>query len=172
MAVDIIILVVVGLLGLAGLVFSVFPPIPGPVLPLGSLYMMYFLHSKHFFSVKFLLVMTAITILVMIIENVVPIWGTKKMGGTKAGIWGSTIGLFAGLFFLTPFLAFAGPFAPILAIIIGPFLGAMIGELITGKDMDVAFKSGLGSFFGFVAGTGLKLMLCCVMIWQTWSVFF
>lgn len=169
MVLDIVLLVIIAILGLGGLLFSIFPPIPGPLLPLGGLYILHFGHSQHFLSLRTVLIMTVLTVLVMVIENVVPIWGTKKMGGSKAGIWGSTIGLFAGLFFLTPFFVFAGPFAPILAIIIGPFIGAVIGELFNGKSLDIAFRSGLGSFLGFVAGTGLKLMICCVMIWQTWA---
>jgi uncharacterized protein YqgC (DUF456 family) len=166
---DIVLLIIIGILGLAGLLFSIFPPLPGPLLPLGGLFILHFAHSGHLLSLKLVLIMTVLTILVMIIENVVPIWGTMKMGGSKAGIWGSTIGLIAGLFLLTPFFAFAGPFAPILAIIVGPFVGAVIGELVAGKDSRTAMRAAMGSFFGFVAGTGLKLMICCVMIWQTWA---
>jgi len=109
--------------------------------------------------------MSVVTILILIIENVIPMWGTKKLGGSKAGIIGSTIGLFAGLFLLTPI---TGPFS----IIIGPFLGAMIGELITGKNFNIAMRSGFGSFIGFLAGTGLKLMISSVMIWQMGSAIF
>lgn len=167
---DIVIIILCVLLVLGGFIFSILPPIPGPVLPLGGLYLLHYGHSAHFFSMRFLLIMTVVTILVMIVENVVPIWGTKKMGGSRAGIYGSTIGLFLGLFFLTPFFLFAGPFAPILSIIAGTFLGAVAGELFDGRDLRIAIRSGMGSFFGFLLGTGLKLLLCGVMMYQMGDV--
>jgi uncharacterized protein YqgC (DUF456 family) len=162
---DIVILIVCGLLGVLGLIFSILPPLPGPLFPLGALFIMHYGHPQHYFSGKLLIIMTVITVIVMIIENLIPIYGTKKLGGSKAGIIGSTVGLFAGLFLLTPVI---GPFS----IIAGPFAGAMIGELITGKPMDIAFKSGFGSFLGFLAGTGLKLMLVAVMMWQMGAAIF
>lgn len=162
---EIVIIALCVILALLGLVFSVLPPIPGPLLPLGGLYMLHFWHPQHYFSLRFLLIMSAITVIVLIIENIIPIWGTKKLGGSRAGIIGSTVGLFAGLFLLTPV---TGPFS----IIVGPFLGAMIGELITGKDMRIALRSGLGSFAGFLAGTGLKLIISAIMIWQMGAAVF
>ncbi len=162
---EIFVLILCLLLIIGGFIFSILPPIPGPLLPLGGLYLLHFAHPSKFFSLRFVLIMTVITIIVLIIENIIPIWGTKKLGGSKAGIWGSTIGLFAGLILLTPFL---GPFS----IIVGPFAGAMIGELLSGKGMDVAFRSGLGSFLGFLAGTGLKLMITAVMTWQMVRIVF
>lgn len=161
----IFILILCLILVIGGFIFSILPPIPGPLLPLGGLYLLHFLHPQHFFSLQFVLIMTVITVLILIIENIIPIWGTKKLGGSKAGILGSTIGLFAGLILLTPIM---GPFS----IIVGPFAGAMAGELFSGKGMDVAFRSGLGSFLGFLAGTGLKLMITAVMTWQMVRIVF
>ena len=87
-------------------------------------------------------------ILVTILDYVVPIMGTKRYGGSKRGVWGATIGVVVGLFF--------GP----LGIIIGPFLGAYIGEITTGKKDREALRAAWGSFMGFLLGVGLKLMVC------------
>lgn len=62
------------------------------------------------------------------------------------------MGTFAGLFF--------GP----LGIIAGPFIGAVIGELLSVKSIEDAIKSGIGSFVGFIAGTGMKLLLSMVIL--------
>ena len=96
-----------------------------------------------------------ITAAVTALDYVVPIYGTKKFGGTKRGVWGSTIGLLVGLFFFPPF-----------GIIIGPFVGAFLGEMSTGKTTNkAALRSAFGSFVGFLAGTLLKLIASAWMAW-------
>ena len=89
-----------------------------------------------------------IVIAVTVLDYFLPIWGTKKFGGTDAGKRGSIIGLI---------LAFIFPILGPLTILVGPFAGAIVGELISGQDNQTAFKSGIGSFLGFVGGVVLKL---------------
>jgi len=97
-------------------------------------------------------------LIVQILDYIVPAWGTKKFGGSKYGTWGSIIGLIAGLFFL-PAL---GPFG-IITILGGPFLGALIGEKIAGRDSNTATRAAFGSFIGFLAGTFMKLVCSSVI---------
>jgi hypothetical protein len=98
-----------------------------------------------------LLVWGIVTIVVSILDYVVPAWGTKQYGGTKYGVWGSTIGVFAGMFFGA------------LGVIIGPLVGAVLGELIGGKEVAEALRAGWGSFIGLLFGTILKLVCCGLM---------
>jgi uncharacterized protein YqgC (DUF456 family) len=86
-------------------------------------------------------------------DYVIPLFGTKTFGGTKYGIWGCTIGLIAGFWM--------GP----VGIIVGPFLGAFIGEVIYNNNTNQAFKAAWGSFLGFLFGTLLKLVTCLIMAW-------
>jgi uncharacterized protein YqgC (DUF456 family) len=144
--------VVVGLVVLViGIIFSVLPVIPGQVLSWGSLLILQ-LTSHPPFNARFLAIWALITAGVTLLDYFVPIWGTKKLGGSKMGIWGATIGLILGIFFFPPF-----------GLIIGPFLGAFLGELVGGKDSKTALKSGFGSFLGFVAGTMMKLAISIIM---------
>jgi hypothetical protein len=116
---------------------------------------MLFLQATSFvdFSSQLLWTLGIATVVVTVLDYFVPIWGLKKFGGSKAGIWGSTIGLLIGMFM--------GP----LGIFIGAFAGGLVGELVAGKDSAQATKAAFGSFVGFLFGTGLKMALCVVMIW-------
>jgi uncharacterized protein len=142
-----IIAIIVMLLGIAG---SILPFLPGPPLSYAALWIMQ-LRSEPPFTVKFLLVFLGITLLVTALDYFIPIYGTKRFGGTRYGVWGSTIGLVIGVFI------------PPWGLIIGPFLGALAGELIGNANTDDAIKAALGSFVGFLFGTLLKLISCLVM---------
>ncbi|HEX8038332.1 MAG TPA: DUF456 domain-containing protein, partial [Chryseosolibacter sp.] len=100
-----------------GLVGCVLPFLPGPPLCYGALLLQQ-LQSDPPYSTKFLLWWGAITALVVAVDYLVPIYGTRKFGGTRYGVWGCVIGLIAGLWL--------GP----LGLIAGPFIGAFVGELI------------------------------------------
>lgn len=145
--VDIILISLGVILLLVGLVGCVLPALPGPPISYVALLLLHFT-SAHQFSVEFLVIWAIVVIAVTVIDNVIPMWTTKKWGGGKRAVWGSMIGLVVGLFFFPPF-----------GLIIGPFVGAVLGELSEGKAAGVAFKSGFGAFMGFVGGTILKLIV-------------
>ena len=144
-----------------GLIGSVLPVLPGPPLAMGGLLLLLFRPTYREMMAEqnylFLITFTAGTALVTFLDFYLPVWGTKKFGGTEAGKRGSTIGMILGLFLLTPLI---GP----LSVIVSPFLGAVAGELIAGKDTTTAVRSGIGSFLGFLAGTISKLILCLGML--------
>ena len=142
-----IILTITGILG------CVLPFMPGPPLNYAAILLLHFT-SGFQFSNRFLIVWAIVTVAVVVLDYIIPVWGTKKFGGSKLGVWGSVIGLIAGMFFFPP-----------LGIIIGPFIGAFAGELIAGKNSKDALKSGFGSFVGFITGTVLKLIVSGMMTW-------
>jgi len=148
---DITLAVLGAALVLVGFIGSVLPIIPGPPISWAGLLLLKWTdyvddHGAAYENALWILLF--FVILVTILDYVVPIMGTKKYGGSKRGVWGATIGVVAGLFF--------GP----LGIIIGPFLGAYIGEITTGKKDREALRAAWGSFMGFLLGVGLKLMVC------------
>lgn len=136
---------------LAGIVGCILPVIPGPPLSWAGLLLLHWTRFTQF-SATFLLVMACLAIAVTVLDYIIPVWGTKKFGGSKAGMWGATIGIFAGIFFFPP-----------VGIIVGPFIGAVLGEIIAGKESGPALKAGLGSFIGFLLSTGLKLGVSLTM---------
>ena len=138
------------LLMLTGIIGSVAPILPGPPLSYIGLLMLQLLASPPF-TTRFLVVMGIITAVVTALDYLIPIYGAKRFGGSGYGVWGSAIGLIIGLIF------------PPFGLIIGPFAGAVAGELAAGKEFQPALKAGLGSFIGFLAGSLMKLLLCLFM---------
>lgn len=133
------------LVGFAG---CIFPVIPGPPIAYGSLLLL-LLHStaSDYISTATFIWLGVGVVFVTLMDFILPVWGTKKYGGTRAGRTGSTLGLIVGLFF--------GP----VAIVVAPFIGAFVGELVAGQTRNVAFRSAFGSFLGFLAGTFLKIIV-------------
>jgi uncharacterized protein YqgC (DUF456 family) len=149
---DIVWLVLGVILMLVGLAGCILPFLPGPPLCYLALLIQQ-LQSAPPYTTDFLLTWAGITLVVTGLDYVIPIYGTKKFGGTKYGMWGCVVGLIAGLWL--------GP----LGIILGPFVGAFIGELIGNAQSDHALRAAMGSFVGFLLGTLLKLVACFVMGW-------
>ena len=141
-----IILIIVGIIG------SFLPLLPGPPIAYVGFLVQLFREPAPF-TTEFILVWGGIVVLSLLLDYVIPIWGTKKFGGTKYGVWGCTIG------FLLAF--WMGP----LGVIIGPFIGAFVGELIAGQDSKRSFRAALGSFVGFLLGSFLKLVVCFMMLY-------
>jgi len=155
-----ILLVILGFCFLAGgLLGCIIPAMPGPPLRYVALLL---LQATAFagFSVQFLLIAAGVTVAVTVADYVLPAWGTKKWGGSRAGTVGAILGLLVGLFF-----------APV-GIIAGPFVGAFVGELIAGRNTDAALRSGFGTFVGFLFGTVMKLVVCMVFTYYYIKEFF
>lgn len=102
----------------------------------------------------FWVVQILLTVLLFSADTVSNLVGVKKFGGTKAGIWGSTIGLLVGPFII-----------PVAGILIGPFLGAVLGELFYSKMSLVnSMKAGIGSLVGFLTSVVTKGAIQIIMI--------
>jgi len=145
---------------LLGIVGSIVPVLPGPPLSFIALLLLQFQEERSF-TWKFIIIWGIVTLVVTVLDYIFPTIGTKKYGGSRWGIIGCFVGVVIGLFF--------GP----AGIIFGPFLGALIGEIAGGKELQHAFVPALGSFIGFLVGTVLKLIASLVMayyfftsIWQ------
>ena len=164
---DILLIILGAICLLIGIIGCVAPVLPGVPLAYLGLLLLHWTERVQF-SWQFLTVWAVIVVVIQLLDYFIPAWGTKKFGGTKWGVWGSTIGLFVGLFM--------GP----MGIVIGPFLGAVVGELLyfnrhpqtaqsgdeIGKNSQFnrALRAGLGSFIGLLTGTILKLICCGMMV--------
>ncbi len=150
---DVLLIVIGVILLVLGIVGSFVPMLPGPPLSYLSLLLLQFT-SYHPFTARFLVIWAVVTAAIVVVDYVVPAYGTRVFGGTKKGQWGAVIGVFAGIFFFPP-----------IGIIVGPFLGALIGEMLAGKQSGDAFRAAFGSFLGFLAGTFMKLALSLIFVY-------
>ncbi|NDV46504.1 DUF456 domain-containing protein [Paludibacter sp. 221] len=149
---DIFLIIVAGILVLLGFAGCILPIIPGVPLSYVGILLLHFT-DKIQFSTNFLVIWAIIVIAIQVLDYYIPIWGTKRFGGSRWGTIGSAIGVVAGLFF-----------AP-WGIILGPFVGAVVGELLSGRASADAVKAGFGSFVGFLVGTVAKLVVAGFFIY-------
>lgn len=165
---DLLLLIIGFILVILGVFGSFMPVLPGPSLSWLGLLMLYFTNAVAtnywILGITFL-----ITVVVSILDYVIPAKGTKRFGGSSYGIWGTNIGLIIGIFVPIPF-----------GFIIGPFIGAFVGELLyNNKDHQRALKAAAGSFIGFLASSFMKFIVCLIflglflkIVWQNKSLLF
>ena len=156
---DIIFLITGLLLCLIGIVGSFLPIIPGPVTSwLGILLLN--LTSAVEFNLNFVLITFTVAVSVGILDYIIPILGVKKLGGSRSGQTGTTVGLIVALVILGP-----------IGIIVGPFLGALLGEMSTNKSFQNSLKPAFGSFIGVIAGSVIKFLISLSFLFFYFDIF-
>jgi uncharacterized protein len=133
-----------------GIIGCLVPVLPGPPLSFLGLILLHFSRFGHF-PMSTLITLGVIAVVATVLDYIVPVWGTKRFGGSKYGTRGAMVGLAIGLFL--------GP----MGIIIGPMVGAFVGEMIFKDDLSYAARAGFGSLLGFLTGIGLKLAVSFIM---------
>lgn len=142
---DVFLSILAVVLGIVGIIGCVIPILPGVILSFAGLLCSFFTSGSQLSS-TIMWIWLALTLVVSVVDYFLPAYMTKIFGGSRASAVGATIGLVAGLFF-TP-----------IGMILGTFLGAVIGELLNNPDnIGRALKAGAGSFLSFIVGTGIKL---------------
>ena len=135
---------------LVGLVGCVIPIVPGPLLAYcGLLCMIPTSKAPSFLAI---VVFGLAALVVTVLDYVVPALGAKRFKCSKYGTWGCAIGTFVGIFFFP------------LGILLGPFCGAVVGELLARKRAAEAIWGGFGAFLGFLSGVLMKIVFCAATI--------
>ena len=145
-----VLIIVAILLALIGIAGSIIPGLPGPPFSWAALLVLNFTTAADH-NASFLVVTAAVAVVITLLDYVVPSLSTKRHEGSKAGVWGCNIGLVVSIIGL--------PFGPtgLIGVIFWPFVGALVGELLSGKQSREAVRAAWGAFLGFLTGTGLKL---------------
>ncbi|HAK45271.1 MAG TPA: DUF456 domain-containing protein [Spirochaeta sp.] len=134
------ILIIIGFIG------CVAPVLPGPVLSFAALILISIPTGFGLFKPVLLIILGAAAVISQLLDNVFPVISSKRAGAGRAGIWGSIVGMIAGMIFLPP-----------LGVIIGAFLGALAGEMLFNRENDKPLKAALGVFTGTLLGVIVKL---------------
>ena len=152
---------------LLGVIGSFLPVLPGPITSWFGFLLLYFSPLIEV-SKKILIITLIIAIIIWVLDYFIPAMGTKKFGGSRAGMIGTTVGLLVGLFSPIPG-----------GIVIGPFLGALFGEMDNKADSKTALKAAFGSFLGFLTSTFIKFVVAVIylgmfvsILWKHKSIFF
>ncbi len=149
---DIILIIIAALFIVLGIIGSFLPVLPGPLTSWVGLLILHFTDAIPM-DMSFIITTLVIAIFIWILDYIIPAIGTKRFGGTRSGMIGTTIGLIVGLI------------APIPGgIIIGPFVGALIGELLNNADSKTAIKAAFGSFIGFLTSTFIKFIVAVIYL--------
>ncbi|WPD24094.1 MAG: DUF456 family protein [Candidatus Electrothrix scaldis] len=144
---------------IGGLIGTVFPALPGTVLIFVGFLIYGMITGFDSLSVWFFAGQTVLVALSYLIEFLATAFGVKMFGGSKAAAWGAVFGSLL-VFVLGP-----------IGIIVGPLIGAIIGELIMGEQIKQALHSGFGSFLGFMGGVIANLIISGLMIaWFGWQI--
>lgn len=144
--------VLAAVLMVVGLVGTVLPVLPGvPILFGGMLLAAWADHFAHVGTLT-LTVLGALTVFALVIDFVAGMLGAKRVGASRHALVGAVLGSVVGLFFGLP------------GLLLGPFVGALFGELAAGGTLRRATDVGVGAWLGFVLGTAAKLGVCFAML--------
>ena len=144
---------------IAGLV-SLFFNLPGTLIILVGALIYGFLTDFAEITVKILVLLTIFYLVGELLEYILVIVGARKFGASRkaagGAIWGGILGAILGML--------AGGLGVVLGTFLGIFLGAFLVEIIAGKDLSQSLKAGVGSLFGRVSATVLKVIIALVML--------
>lgn len=160
-------LTIAGLAMLIGVLGCVLPGIPGaPLVFIAALAHRLYFGEAASASTWVLVVSFLIMLFSVAVDYVASMYGAKKLGASRNGIIGAVVGGIIGFLTFNPFV-----------LLLGPFAGAFIGELISGKDWKASGKAGLGATLGLLGGALGKLACAIAMaglfavnvVWKLWS---
>ena len=144
--------VLAGLLILAGIAGTILPALPGVPLVFAGMLLAAWANGFHDVSVWTIVLLGVLTLVSLAVDFFASLLGAKRAGASGKALWGAAIGTFAGLFFGIP------------GLLLGPFIGAVAGELLGGREWREASKVGFGTWLGIAVGTALKLALAFGML--------
>jgi uncharacterized protein YqgC (DUF456 family) len=149
---DIALYVLAGLLIVGGMAGAVVPALPGIPMIFGGIWLTAAVDHYRHLGMWWLLLIGALGAVGVIVEFVASALGARRVGASRLALWGAILGTLIGMFFSVP------------GLLLGPFIGALLGELASGNSMLRSAHVGVGTWLGLLFGTLLKLVISFVMV--------
>ncbi len=151
------IIIIGAVLVILGIIGSIIPALPGPVLSFLGILFLFIEKGSGAVPFSTLSIFGIITIFLILLDYVAPIYGARRFGASKKGTWGAVVGALVGIIFFPP-----------LGIFLGSLIGAILGEIYGGKKLEQSLKAGLG----VIAGSVTMLVLQTVFSFIAAAYFF
>jgi len=149
---DLFLYVLAAALIIGGVAGAVLPVLPGVPMIFGGIWLAAAVDEYRHLGWGWLLVIGAIAVLGVAVDFIAGSLGAKKIGASPRALWGAGVGTTIGMFFGLP------------GLLIGPFAGAVIGELWSGKSILRSAHVGVSTWFGMLLGVVAKVVLSFLMI--------
>lgn len=149
---DIALYVLAALLMIGGVVGNILPALPGIPMIFGGIWLAAAVNEYQRVGTGWLLVIGALGAFGVLVDFMAGVMGAKRVGASKAALWGASAGTVIGMFF------------GVLGLVFGPFIGALAGELSSGKSVLRSAHVGIGTWLGLLFGTLVKLVISLLMI--------
>jgi uncharacterized protein YqgC (DUF456 family) len=144
--------IIAGIIIVAGFIASILPNLPGIPVMFGGMLLAAWVGHFEAIPVWVIVLLGLLAAFSIVFDFVAGSVGAKRYGASKAAVWGAFIGTIVGLFFGIP------------GIILGPFAGAVIGQLASGSRVEHAARVGVGTWIGVLIGTAIKLAAAFMML--------
>jgi uncharacterized protein len=144
--------VIAGILILVGIAGTILPALPGVPLVYAGMLLAAWTDGFQEVPVWVMVVLGVMTLLSLGIDFLATSLGAKRAGASRKAMVGAALGTFAGIFFGIP------------GLLLGPFVGAVAGEMIGGRELREASKVGFGTWLGLALGAALKMALLFAML--------
>ncbi|HEX5960262.1 MAG TPA: DUF456 domain-containing protein [Rhodanobacteraceae bacterium] len=143
---------VAGLLIVAGFIGTLLPILPGVPAMFGGMLLAAWVGHFEKIRVWVVVILGVLAAISIVFDFLAGTYGAKRYGASRAAAWGAFIGTIVGLFFGIP------------GLLLGPFIGAVIGQLVSGSPIEHATRVGVGTWIGLLIGTAIKLATAFMML--------
>jgi uncharacterized protein YqgC (DUF456 family) len=149
---DIALYVLAALLIVGGMAGAVLPTLPDIPMIFGGIWLVAAVDHYRHLGMWWLLVIGALGSVGVIVDFIAGALGARRVGASRLALWGASLGTLIGMFFGVP------------GLLLGPFVGALLGELASGNSVLRSAHVGVGTWLGLLFGTLLKLVISFVMV--------
>jgi len=149
---DLLWYVLAGLLIVVGIVGTVLPVLPGLPLAFAGMLLVAWVDDFQHIGVGMVVLLGLLAALAMVVDFLASLLGAKRLGASKRALFGAALGTLVGLFFGIP------------GLLLGPFVGGLLGELVAGSSVRRSAHIGFGAWLGFVVGSVMKITLAFSML--------